>query len=272
MSNNIPGTPTLALDFYAPAGGIVLTNEGNSTAMLTVYATINDTDANLRNRATHTGTQVYATISDFDNGVSSSSHALNHNNPHQVTAAQLGLNNVQNILNNYTAQVEPLPSNDVTQGYVVGSIWINDSVLQASNNIFICLDNTANYAVWTRMISQPIYYQQPIVSNVSSTGANTVTLIDIATVVNKAYYVDCQVVAKRTDVLGEVGAYDIQCLFINVNGVVTKTADDKLDISTDWPWYVSSCVSESGTDILITATGEAAKQILWRTLCNINMV
>jgi len=272
MGNNVPGTPTLALDFYAPAGGIVITNEGNSTAMLTVLATINDTDANLRNRATHTGTQLCATISDFNNGVSTSSHALNHNNPHQVTAAQVGLENVQNILNNYNGQVEPLPSNDSTQGYVVGSFWINDSVLQASNNMFVCLDNTANYAVWTRIISQPIYYQQPIVANVSSTGANTVTLIDISTVVNKAYYIECQVVAKRTDVLGEVGAYDIQCLFINVNGVVTKTADDKLDISTDWPWYVCSTVSESGTDILITATGEAAKQILWRAVCNINMV
>jgi len=239
---------------------------------LNVLATINDTDANLRNRATHTGTQLSSTISDFDTAVTDSTHAGRHDNPHVVTAAQLGLSNIQNILDNNSATREPLPSDDITSGYSIGSRWMNISVLQASNNIFFCVDNTQNYAVWTRVISQPIYYQQPIVSNVSSSGANAVTLIDITTVTNKAYYIDCQIVAKRSDVLGEVGAYNIQSLFINVNGVVTKTADDKLDISTDWPWYVSSTVSESGTDILITATGESTKQILWRTLCNINMV
>src|SRR5579885_595073 len=66
QGNNIPGTPNVALDFYAPSGGIVLSNLGNGIAKLNVLSTINDTDANLRNRQTHTGTQLSDTISDFD--------------------------------------------------------------------------------------------------------------------------------------------------------------------------------------------------------------
>ncbi len=97
-------------------------------------ATINDTDANLRDRSTHTGTQVSSTISDFastvrdtiltglslvtnatitvtdsvlsalgklqkqvtDNLSTLTSHTGNTSNPHSVTKTQVGLSNVDN--------------------------------------------------------------------------------------------------------------------------------------------------------------------------------
>ena len=40
---------------------------------IATQATKNDTDANLKNRANHTGTQTASTISDFDTAVSSNS-------------------------------------------------------------------------------------------------------------------------------------------------------------------------------------------------------
>lgn len=43
-----------------------------------------------RARAGHTGTQTAATISDFDSAVTASTHAGLTNNPHAVTAAQVG--------------------------------------------------------------------------------------------------------------------------------------------------------------------------------------
>jgi hypothetical protein len=48
-------------------------------------------------RATHTGTQLAATISDFDTAVTGSTHAGRVDNPHAVTATQVGLANVPNV-------------------------------------------------------------------------------------------------------------------------------------------------------------------------------
>lgn len=66
-------------------------------------ATANDTDANLKNRANHTGTQTASTISDFDTEVSNNTdvaaattHIANTSNPHSVTKTQVGLGNVDN--------------------------------------------------------------------------------------------------------------------------------------------------------------------------------
>jgi len=53
-------------------------------------------DTNNRDRSNHTGTQLANTISDFDNSVTSSTHANLTNNPHAVTKAQVGLSNVDN--------------------------------------------------------------------------------------------------------------------------------------------------------------------------------
>ena len=81
-------------------------------------ATANDTDANLKSRANHTGTQPASTISDFDTEVSNNAsvtantakvgvtdetnddtvdaHIADTTNPHSVTKTQVGLGNVDN--------------------------------------------------------------------------------------------------------------------------------------------------------------------------------
>lgn len=66
-------------------------------------ATANDTDANLKNRANHTGSQAIASITGLqtalDNTVSVATfngHATNTANPHAVTKAQVGLGSVDN--------------------------------------------------------------------------------------------------------------------------------------------------------------------------------
>lgn len=67
------------------------------------WATSNDTDDNLKNRANHTGTQTASTISDFDSEVSNNTdvsanttHRGQTDNPHSVNKAQVGLGNVTN--------------------------------------------------------------------------------------------------------------------------------------------------------------------------------
>ena len=48
------------------------------------------------------------------------------------------------FINNYSATTNPGASNDTTQGYQVGSVWINVS----SGAIFTCIVATAAAAVW----------------------------------------------------------------------------------------------------------------------------
>jgi hypothetical protein len=68
-------------------------------------ATANDTDANLKDRANHTGTQIASTISDFDSTVTSSTHAGRTDNPHSVTKTQVGLGSVVDADTTTTANI-----------------------------------------------------------------------------------------------------------------------------------------------------------------------
>lgn len=53
------------------------------------------------------------------------------------------------FLNNYAASTAPTTSNDISQGYGVGSFWSDTT----GNNIYICKSNTAAAAVWTQINS-----------------------------------------------------------------------------------------------------------------------
>jgi len=81
-----------------------LATERTKLAGVATGATANATDAQLRDRSTHTGTQVAATISDFQTTVSANTsvtanttHAARTDNPHVVTKAQVNLGNVPNL-------------------------------------------------------------------------------------------------------------------------------------------------------------------------------
>lgn len=105
-------------------------------------------------RVNHTGTQLSSTISDFQVAVSNnadvsanSAHRLDLNNPHQVSKAQVGLGDLENIKSNYSATSPPTVNNDSSAGYSVGSVWIDVS----NDRSYICLDNSLGNAVWHRI-------------------------------------------------------------------------------------------------------------------------
>jgi hypothetical protein len=50
---------------------------------------------------------------------------------------------------NLNASADPTASNDSTQGYSVGSIWVNTTA--SPRRAFICVDNTATAAVWVQL-------------------------------------------------------------------------------------------------------------------------
>lgn len=61
-----------------------------------------------------------------------------------VSKTDVGLGNVQNTLNNYSATSPPDPSNDSSEGYSVGSVWIDTS----SGIVYTCIVSTVGAAVW----------------------------------------------------------------------------------------------------------------------------
>lgn len=50
------------------------------------------------------------------------------------------------LLNKYDAVTNPGPTNDINDGYSVGSIWMN----QATSEVYRCIDNAAATAVWIK--------------------------------------------------------------------------------------------------------------------------
>ena len=102
-------------------------------------------------------THTAANITDFDAEVdNNSSVALNTthrqltNNPHSVTAAQVGLGNVPNLKSKLDATAAPTSANDSSQGYAVGSVWIN----LTDNRYYVCVDATDAAAVWKDVTEQ----------------------------------------------------------------------------------------------------------------------
>lgn len=71
-------------------------------------------------------------------------HSTNTSNPHNVTKTQIGLSEVQNIKQNFTATTSPTTANDAAAGYSVGSQWINTT----TDISYICVDASNGVAVW----------------------------------------------------------------------------------------------------------------------------
>lgn len=71
-------------------------------------------------------------------------HTSNVANPHVVTKTQVGLSEVANLKNNYTAIVAPTTGDDSGDGYAVGSFWYNVS----TDRGYVLLDATVAAAVW----------------------------------------------------------------------------------------------------------------------------
>lgn len=61
-----------------------------------------------------------------------------------LTPSNVGLGNVSNNLNNYTAITDPTVNDDSSAGYSVGSVWFNQTTLKE----FTLFDATVGAAVW----------------------------------------------------------------------------------------------------------------------------
>ena len=77
-------------------------------------------------------------------GETMNDHINDTDNPHDVNKDDVGLGNVENLLNNLSAGTGPTTGDDSADGYAVGSIWIDISADKA----YVCLDASEGAAVW----------------------------------------------------------------------------------------------------------------------------
>ena len=132
------------------------------------------------------------THTDIDN------HIADVANPHTVTAAQLSLGNVPNLLTNLVAVADPIVTDDSGSGYAVGSLWVNT----ATGNVFVCVDASVGAAVWVKTTITDH-------TNLSSIGVNTHAVIDthLASVANPHSVTKTQVgLANVANILDNNGA------------------------------------------------------------------
>lgn len=76
-------------------------------------------------------------------------HLSDSANPHSVTKTQIGLANVENTKVNFAATAAPTTSDDDSEGYSVGSTWIDIT----NDKGYVCVDATTDSAVWIELTS-----------------------------------------------------------------------------------------------------------------------
>jgi len=109
----------------------------NITDFQTAVSANSDVAASAAARHTHLNGAELALITDGD-------HDVRIDNPHGVTATQIGLGNVLNLKMNLTATTNPTSTDDINAGYSVGSRWININ----TNEEYVCTFNAASAANW----------------------------------------------------------------------------------------------------------------------------
>ncbi len=84
--------------------------------------------------------------------VKAGSFILNSNNELFCKLSDGDNNNAERMItkNSYDKTSDPGISNDLTEKYCVGSVWVNKDAEVATNRIWVCVDNAEGAASWKK--------------------------------------------------------------------------------------------------------------------------
>lgn len=111
----------------------------------------------------------------------------------------------------------------------------------------------------------PIIYT----SELRTSDATQTTLATINTYPSGSYQIKAFITGKKSST-GDVGAWEITCLFKNIAGTTTQVGTPDIIENQDQAWTVT--FSTSGSNIVCLVTGAAASNIVWQGEIQVNQL
>lgn len=141
---------------------------------------------------------------------------------------------VEDVLNKYDATVAPDADNDIDEGYVVGSKWVDTT----ADNAYICADNTDGAAVWLEISPGAT----PNLAVTSKTGTYTAASGDdviLCATAGGAFSLTLPAAASNTGKQFHIVKTDASTNLLTIDGNASETIDGSLTqvLSNQWQSY-----------------------------------
>jgi chaperonin cofactor prefoldin len=177
--------PVLDAITNAGSGAIITTAERNKLAGIEEGATADQvaSEVPVTPAGNISSTNVQAALQELDTekepaNANIQAHIASTSNPHNVTKAQVGLGNVENLKVNLTAATNPGAGNDASQGYAAGSRWLNT----ITDREFVCLDAATGAALWKE--TTPLFGNDHVMAEAASRTTTILPLFQVKLSVN----------------------------------------------------------------------------------------
>lgn len=207
-------------------------------------------------------------------------HISNLANPHVVTKTQVGLGNVEDLKVNLIATVAPTVNNDGTEGYAIGSRWI-DTVAEVE---YVAFDITTGAAVWestTKIDIASLATQSPIQATdeaiISDAGTNkkfplsvlaafVESDIDHSGMLNIGTNTHTQIDAHlahvsnpHTVTKGQIGLSNVENTKVNLSAAIAPTGSDDNTVG----YSIGSTWVDTVTDKVYTCVDASTATAIW---------
>ena len=176
----------------------------------------------------------------------------------EVEKIKTQLSNIDSLKNNFSAIVSPLPTDDASKGYSIGSRWVN----LTSKESFICLNTKLNNALWHMIDSKSILFSETLDGNPKI--IKTFEFIEKGT-----YVLNLQCFVSS----GSISCYIEEKCLIKKDNNLTKLNIDHLSIENERNLNIHFYLKEKDDKhIDLEIKGKENTKILWKFEYKLNYV